>query len=1004
MRVVALLLTVLVGLAAAAILVLPRWIDTPAGREALLRALAGYAGAPVTVDGVVEFALLPRPRFTLARLGVGDPAGAAPAGLAGRIDRIDAELDPAALLRGRVVVSRLRIVRPDLELRGGRDRLPGLLAGTAGAPILAAELIGGRFRLSGMDGPDLSFEELDLLLSSSGPDASKRVEARARLRGTRIRLDLEAGPARPGRRTPVRMRLAIGAGGAAGELVYTGLASGPDSLSGEVEVRLADPRALDVLAELTALEPPRPADAVAPLLPLALRFGIDRDGTRTTLEDGRLAAAPGRLRFAGTLRAGEVPSFDLDLRADDWSLAAEPLVDFTVRALWRPPQVPLAGEIRLAAERLLLSGHRVDELRGRVRADGTGGLRLEDVEARLPAGGRLELDAALEPGAGTGSGRVRLSLILPTLHETLAAWRPTAEAIPPGVPRSLSAEVELRTAGNTLRLDRFELLADATRLSLEGVWRSAPLPRLDLTGRVTRPDLDPWLPLLRRHLAGPGLASRLAGIEATVGLVLDKPSLASVRAERAELDLVLQRGRLQLRRLHLADLAGADLAGTGSYDLTSGAWRLESRSAIPSPGRLLRLFGLPADPLVLALGPLEADLRLGRRGRLFDAALRIDSRHLSATASFRGSSPDAAGLVSADLELEVASLERLARAAGVPLLVPVGLETPVDVRLALTRTGPGVITTAGHGRVADREWALDGEWREPADRLPEWVARLRLSRLPPTPLLDVLYRLAAPAAGWPSVPPWHWAGAWPATPVTGLGTRRFAVELELLVEEEGGTLRLLSAPGQLTVEDLHWPLAEGRLAGRLELRRRDGLLEAVGRLDFEDVEVAALLDGEGGAAPLAGSLELDLDFRGRGRSPAELVAGLAGSGRLAVRRGALPDVTRPAAPLPAASPRQRLLFGSLGGELRLRRGTLVPLSGSLPVLTEPPLALELGVDLYAWMIEARLLGSDGRTGRTAPLARLFGPLVRPLWTRVPSRERPAAAPSVGGAEHLLGPH
>jgi hypothetical protein len=992
-RAVAVILTACVGLLLLAVIVLPRWIDTPAGRAVLLQTLSELAGTRVSAEGAIEFELLPRPRFTLARLRLGGEGV-----LSGSVDRMDAELDLRDLLAGRLTLSRLRLVRPDLVFDGGRPQLLRLPLVLAAVPVAAAEVIGGRLIVLDGTRPPLAFEDLDLLLRPGPAEGARTIEARMRFHGERLGLELETGALRPGGQLPVDLRLSPGPAGAHGELRLTGLFGISGRFSGELQVELREPQAAVMLALLTDITGSASILPPSEALPAFLRLRLARAEHAITLQDGQLALPYGEAQFSGGLVPADSWQVSLALQIRRWRVDMLPPLASIDRIFGDWPRPRVIGTITIAADRLELAGLPVEQLRARVNLQGDA-IILDELRAPLPGGGDLRADGVLRPAPAEERARLGISLTLPALHETLAA---AAEAthVPEWLPHTLAAELMVRRTAAAWSLDRIELAADAARAALSGSLHPGSRPQLALAGRIERLSLDPWRAALAPNSRDAAAVLAALPFDLALSLAGDGLILGPARIEEADLDLRLAEGRLSINRLELRNLAGAHFDAAGMVDARSGDVDARIDAAVPTLARLFRLFGWPTEPLLLALGPIETRLHISRRGDLLAAELTLGAQHLSLAADVRSRGLTGRGLLSADLRVDVPSLGELARAAGMPPSLPVGSMTALAVRTAVTRSAPDVVVTTGHGRVAEAAFTLDGEWRTAAERLPEWVGRLKLDRLPPRPIIDLLYRLAQPLAAWPSLPPWEWPGRWPTAAFAEIGTTPLALDLEVLLEAEAGGFRLQTAPGRFTLAGLRWPFAEGTLMGELTLVRRDGPVVATGRLGLEDVELAVLFAES--PPPLAGRLQLDLEFAGYGRSPAEILASLNGHGRLAVREGALPEIRVSAAPLAAAT-QPRRLFGGLGGALELRRGLLQPVGGRLQMLSERPLDLSVVIDLYAWMIEAQLSERDARLHTAQPLARLFGPLGAAEWRIEPAASLQPPA-SVGGPEHLFGPH
>lgn len=994
MRVIAYVLAAFAAVSLALLLVLPRGIDTPAGRRALVEALSDLTGTPVTVEGTVEFDLLPRPSFILSHVRIGDREGPRTRSLRGRIDRIDLELDWRALVAGRLAIGRLTLVRPDLELVTG-DAATDVLAALA-APVRAAEVIGGRLRLSPAGRAPLALEEVDLLWRTHPADGGRHIEARARLSVQRLGLELEAGMPRPGGRTPVDLRLALGSGGEGGEIAFSGILAAADRFSGDLSVALNQPQAASLLAAL--LDVPVSPALAAHLLPAAVRARIETEDSRVGVRTGEIDLPQGKLQVEGRVSLGTPPVLDLDVAVPQGSIPAGALLSGVAALLHAPPRLLVAGEVGFSIDRLELAGFGPLAVRGTLRAEPDGRLHLPALEASFVGGGRLRLDALLAPQSSADAVRASLALTLPSLPETLAASGIVAPEWAAVVPRMLTADVELRGRAGKISLDRFETVADAMRFSLHGELQWAARPRLDIAGRIVRPALAPLFS--RLHESFDPWTRLVSTLPFDVGADLEVESLdlGGLRAERSRLRFTFEERVLRLLELEVEDIAGARASLAGVVDVPTGALDLDLDAAVPAPARLARQVGVSAAPVLVALGSSELRAHLARRGGLSRLQLTLGTDRLSASADIRTDGAALADLLALDLRLAVPDLAGFAREAGVALAGPPPSAAGLELGIAVTRQADGRFVAAAEGELAAEAFTFDGNWRLSPDRIAELAGTLRADRLPPVPLLDVLWRLSQPALGLSGSPPWSWPGAWPATVLAGLGTRGFALAVGVELAETGGSFRLLAAPDRLSLEELHWPLAGGTLEGQLQLAASDGKIDASGRLRLRHLDLARLFAEP---SPLGGRLELDLEFAGEGRSPAEIVAGLRGSGRLALPAVVVPDPRLPPGPLPAAQLAQPLT-GSLGGEVRLRRGLLEAAGGRFHLLADPPLFVEGRVDFYAWMLDARVLDpSPSRPQRE--LARLFGPLGRPVW----QLQQPAlssSGPSVGGPEHPFGPH
>ncbi|MCQ0988913.1 AsmA family protein [Jiella marina] len=81
-------------------------LGSATARDAVLERLEALTGQPVSIDGSVDFALLPQTHLTLERIKIGDREGI-------DIDRVVADLDAIDALMGRAEISRLLLIRPE---------------------------------------------------------------------------------------------------------------------------------------------------------------------------------------------------------------------------------------------------------------------------------------------------------------------------------------------------------------------------------------------------------------------------------------------------------------------------------------------------------------------------------------------------------------------------------------------------------------------------------------------------------------------------------------------------------------------------------------------------------------------------------------------------------------------------------------------------------------------------------------------------------------------------
>lgn len=106
----------------------------------------------------------------------------------------------------------------------------------------------------------------------------------------------------------------------------------------------------------------------------------------------------------------------------------------------------------------------------------------------------------------------------------------------------------------------------------------------------------------------------------------------------------------------------------------------------------------------------------------------------------------------------------------------------------------------------------------------------------------------------------------------------------------------------LTLSDAQFGLAGGEWRGSLALQRQGGLAVLSSRSQWTDIDLAALLPGQG----IRGKAQLALDLGASGESLAGMIVSLSGGGRVRIENGALPQLdARRVLPVIAAADRGR---------------------------------------------------------------------------------------------------
>ncbi len=495
--------------------------------------------------------------------------------------------------------------------------------------------------------------------------------------------------------------------------------------------------------------------------------------------------------------------------------------------------LPYAGRLGFTVENLSAGGGVLREVRADllVRPEG---LALERLEARLPGRGLLRATGGARDALF--SGEVLLEAEEPA---GLVRWLSGAAV-------AAASDADLRIGGRlTIKVERERA---GSRTAFE-----AELRKADGLGAA----VEAWLgegeaAAFGRRIAEALTPLRIAGTVSDAGP--GSPAVIQATARLAEIDAGLQAkfdaGALMLSESRLVLSAAntgrlATFFGIAPGVAAPGEARLEVAAAGPRNGALAMTARLTAPGSRI---DAEGEIGRGAEGRFEPKiALRLDAtdlrplaaafarasaRPVPATGTLRVVRGDA-GFVLDDIKLSIA-------------------ETRVSGRLALATASPLAVS----GRIA-------------IDRA-ELAAILALSLGNAGP--------ARAEALWTDAPfgPVPFEGA-----AGGLEfeVSKLALSGPLVADDARFSLKFGAA--ETAIEAFSATLGGGRLTGSAKLARGEALaLEA--RAVLSGADLARLLAGAGLRTDLRGRGDLTLVFAGSGRTPAALVASLAGQGVLAI--------------------------------------------------------------------------------------------------------------------------
>lgn len=909
MREILTIIAACIVVALAAALAVPPFIDWTNHAAAIAEKLGEGFGGRVALEGPVHLRLLPAPRLTAGALV------AERAGLVVRAKETALELSAPALLRGAFEFTEVALAQADVALDPGK-----LDAAAQGARVAVAgfRLADATLRIAGEH--PLTLAHLDM--SGAADTLAGPFRGQGQWRdGRAVAFSFSTGPIEQGK---LRGKLAFDdrmhvRGEANGELA---LVEGAPKFSGQAVVAAAFGGApVHATFALEASAGMLHADKIEARFgddDHALNFSGDADFSQAKGLDLRLTAASLDLdRFRAIYGWNEIaqaaPSTTLRARlaVDSVTLGGDALANVAMaldRQADAPPRIvvdaSLPGRTRLHYEGALASTALDGALKVETRDAGRLAAYVAPASpqlarwlgagafSRLAYEGRAHADAqgvTLDADA-LDVDRSRLSGVVDWRAAT-ANGRGKLEA------RLLASVIDIDTLPDVRALaalssqDDLSLSLDAQALRIARVGEApAETGRLHLAltraDGVTNLDNLSIVGLGGANLSGVGRvtaqgggfdfkldAERLADLAALLRRVAPGPASEAFAARAFALSPahmafgVAMDASGAFTQINLAGEAGG--ARYGAQAQPSGAGRMQARLSVQAAeaATLLRQAGLAVLPLkglggarleAQGEGAIGAPLRTRASLDLAGLALRFDGETLLAL-----DRASAQGRIDAD-SVDLLSLAPLF-AFGAP---DVSSKTPlhgvahmrfdaqglalenIDAEIAGTRA-TGVVTRSLAG-------ALGGAVK--LDRLsaPD-LAALVLG--PPQPV----------AAGvlWPSL---KFAATRFDPPTADVALDIAHVDLGGGVIGDDAHMQLALAPGAVAAREMSMRIGDGRLAGEVALRRDGGVAITRARLSAENMPASS--------GPFSVRIGGMVDLSGAGGSMAELVASLAGSGRL----------------------------------------------------------------------------------------------------------------------------
>jgi uncharacterized protein involved in outer membrane biogenesis len=839
--------TTLLGLAIAFIVALvaaligPYFIDWNQFRPQFEAEATRVVGAPVRVGGKLDARLLPTPSLRLRSVVVG---GANDLGKV-RADKLDVEFSLGSLMRGEWRADELTINGMSLDLgldsQGRVDWLGS--TGKFNLGSLAIDRLNLTGRIALHDAASRGTVELNDIAFSGDVRSlagSVRGDGNFMLSGARYPFRVSSGQSVDGNGTRVHLNIDPGARALSVDL------------DGVLSFESRAPRfdGAIVLATPAGLK----AQGDVPITPWRISAKVKADPATARLDqlETSYGAEERALKFTGSgdVRFGASPLLRATLStrqldADRFAakdIAAEPLRLLPVlRALTAEiPQAPIATEIELNAEQIMLGGRPVQNLAADLRSD-TRFWTIERLDFRAPGATQLSLNGAkAQADLSNFTGALRVESSDP---DALVTWLQGRSEV------SYRSKKPLRLQGNvTMALGRVAIEGMKAEIDGGGIegrialaGRQVGGSRFDAELKGERLDLDA-LAAFARSLAGP--QSEWPD-EALVSLDIGRASAAGQELQPFVAKLGYGPNTVSIDQFRIGMAGGAMLEGWAKYNRADVTGKLALNSTAASIRQLTALVAPFAPALASRLDAVETNPGPAHLKLTFDveknsqkadrasarAVLDVAAPQFTGVATLMGT-PEVSALRGIDLDAlrrsEFSFESKLSSQHGRVLLTLLGLDRAV----ASTETA------------AQFEGSVAGVWGTP----------LRLkAKLSGTGLDAEVQGTAEP-----------WAAEPKASVNVSVRGVSFAPLLDLkpgdaLAQNMNLSSRVSLTRGKVTFDDLDSAIAGSRLRGRVAMTL-DGERNVEGEVGLDSLDLApafALAIGAAGhdaAEPLGAGL------------------------------------------------------------------------------------------------------------------------------------------------------
>gem|GEM_PF-4111918 len=994
----------LLGLAVLGLATVPRAIDWNAYRPNIEAAATRLSGHDVTIQGPIEFAVLPRLVLTAKDVVVASGDDEA-TGFELLANQADITLAFGPLLAGRPVVRDLRLKRPVLTIdpdssRRMRSWPPRRQDWTLPFLDLDLERIGmtdGRIKLAG-DRPDQSFglRDLSLELHMRGPDGP--LEAAGLFVTDHHRFTMTAEFSSPDREGASAAKLVFEAQNGVEEttsLRFNGrvVPFGEDQdLRGRMT--LEGPDLQHGLAALSAATGyPSTFQSIATAQPFALNgeFSADRTGVR---------ANDMQLRLAGKLGKGSVdlalhPQEQLDLSVDLPTLRLADragLSDFLPLDLLSKLQVP-PGEVDIQLRELVYRDNKARKASIKLKTSQDRVTTVEQAKVQLPGLIDLRFEGGLFPANIGPRLRGKLTAVGDDLKSSLT-WLGLADGRSEDDGwRSFSLEGDVDVTSVEIALDPFDMRLDSARLQGKAGLRFSEHRRISLDVDINRPNLDLYGAGGNIKSVAKELEDRLKTLDAEVDLRVKKLTWQGIRVEEGSILASAERGQLTLREIAAKIVGDTKLSVSGTLDLNARTADLNTELLSQHPTRALHHLKLDLPLSSRRLRPFE--LRGSTQGTLETFDLNLEAGYDGGTVAILGE----AGFIDEhpryDLRVRASHPDHLTLASqfGLGPLVPEGdADGPLELTGRLRHQTASPWIASGSAQLGPTTITGSLSYQDAPFTGP-FEAKLSVGSPKKDSLAPFLTLTGLRLAGdWT---PGRWLGR---LPTSGLRTAWLeTMEGSLSLASKGGLvgkglkINAELSDGLLHIDQIDASPWQGKLQAEVKLERRNHQPFATIMIDLDQVEAAEFADWIGVKNGIDAPLDLRLEASSAGPTAYDVMAGLAGDMEIRVGPGELRGLGIPLfrQTLAAETGRQipvngthTMPFREIDAKAELSRGILTfengALAQNLTADDKTEITIDGTADLLLWIIDLTLAEKTPATTSAPPGAyRLVGPPDRP---------------------------